>query len=65
MGKVCDRYCHGCVYYQGWFDYNACCNYILVEGESRKCDPGKGCTKMVKRKRRRKSQRRTNDGRII
>lgn len=61
MGKVCDRYCHSCIYYQGWFDSNAHCNYILIEGRSRGCDPGKGCDKRILRKRRRKIQKKTED----
>ena len=57
MAKVCDKYCKTCVYYDGWYESNAHCNYILIEGKSRQCDPGKGCTKKIKRKHRRKLQR--------
>ena len=58
--KVCDKFCLDCSYYQGWFDQNCGCNYILIKGESRKCDPGTGCTKKVKRKRKRKILRGKN-----
>lgn len=56
MGKVCDRYCHTCVYFQGWYDSNACCNYVFMEDRLRGCDPGKGCIRKVKRPKARKMQ---------
>ena len=52
---VDNRYCRDCVYFIGWFDTTRCCNYLLVTGESRKCPPGSGCTKKIKRKRKRKT----------
>ena len=48
MGKVCDQYCHNCIYYHGWWQVNAHCNYILMMDEVRGCDPGKGCNKKIK-----------------
>ena len=51
--KVCDSFCKGCVYYDGWYEYNMHCNYILMEGKRRGCDPGKGCTKKVKKSKKR------------
>lgn len=53
MDKV-DKYCHDCIYFHGRFDNSACCNYIFDEGKMRGCDPGKGCTKKVKRKSKRR-----------
>lgn len=53
MAKVCDKSCKGCEYYEGWYEYNSCCNYILIVGKPRGCDPGKGCTKRVKRSNKR------------
>ena len=60
--KVCDRFCKGCVYYDGWYESNRHCNYILIEGKPRECDPGKGCIRKLKRQRRRKSWRIKTDG---
>ena len=57
--KLCDKYCHDCIYFQGMTDATCCCHYIIITGERRNCEPGKGCTKKVKRgkKRRLKSDR--------
>jgi hypothetical protein len=49
-----DKYCADCKYYMGNCDNTLCCNYIFIEDKRRPCDPGKGCTVKVKRKRRRK-----------
>lgn len=49
MAKVCDKTCKSCVYFYGWYEGNACCNYIFMAGKSRGCDPGKGCTKKLKK----------------
>lgn len=57
--KVCDKYCHDCKYFQGFQENVCCCNYILIESKHRGCDPGTGCTKKVKRKKK----RRMNDDR--
>ena len=51
--KVCDSYCKGCVYYDGWYESNRHCNYILVEGKRRMCDPGKGCIRKVNKRKKR------------
>lgn len=56
MGNVCDKYCENCIYFHGWSDNGLCCNYILMKGVSRPCDPGKGCTVKIKRKRKRRVQ---------
>lgn len=49
MGKkVCDKYCRDCIYYNGWFNVNKHCNYLLVESKVRGCDPGKGCKRKIK-----------------
>ena len=49
--------CKNCVYWGGDYPCNFCCNYILDEGHSRPCPPGKGCTVKVigKRPRTRRS----------
>ena len=47
------KYCKGCVYWGGGFDGTDCCNYIFIEGHSRQCPPGKGCTKKIVGKRKR------------
>ena len=57
MGNVCDKTCLWCKYYYGDSDASLMCNYFLDTGRMRPCDPGKGCTVMVKRK----SKRRTAD----
>lgn len=62
MAKVCDKYCHNCIYFHGWFEYNAHCNYIFMAGHRRMCPPGKGCIRKVERKRRRKVKRSDNNG---
>ncbi len=54
MGKVCDKYCKDCIYYHGWYVASANCNYILMEDKMRGCDAGKGCTKKIERKEKRK-----------
>ena len=41
------KHCTGCAYWGGAYEHNACCNYIFVEGHSRPCPPGKGCTERV------------------
>lgn len=47
-----DKACDGCLYYQClthggiWI-----CNYILMRGHRRPCEPGKACTVRVKMKR--------------
>lgn len=56
------RYCRDCVYYGGWFRSTRCCNYILYEDKSRGCDPGKDCTKKVKRKDTKKMKWSKNNG---
>lgn len=38
------RYCSGCVYFGS---YLRNCDYIFIEGHSRGCPPGKGCTKRI------------------
>ena len=60
MGNVCDAYCKKCFYFQGWYDENCCCTYILTTGQKRPCDPGTGCTvrKPRKKQRRLKEDRR-------
>ena len=52
--KLCDKYCHDCIYFQGNCDVDICCCYLLITGKRRNCDPGKGCTKKVKRGRKRR-----------
>lgn len=47
------KYCEGCVYWGGCFKSNYCCNYIFIEGHSRPCPPGKGCTEKIVGKRKR------------
>lgn len=37
--------CIGCFYFRGSIYTNRCCNYIFIEGHSRGCPPGEGCTK--------------------
>ena len=37
-------YCEGCIFYDGVYDSNKCCNYFLDTGMRRPCPPGKGCT---------------------
>ena len=56
MAKVCDKTCKGCLYYFGAFEVNNCCNYLLVEGKRRMCDPGKDCTKRASKKRTRRKR---------
>lgn len=45
------KYCKDCAYWGGAYINNACCNYIFVEGHSRPCPPGKGCTERVRGKK--------------
>jgi len=45
------NYCHGCIYRQR---NDSSCNYIFMEGHSRGCPPGKGCTKKEVSWRRKK-----------
>lgn len=54
MGKVCDKYCKDCIYYHGWYESNAHCNFLLWTDLMRRCDPGKGCKRKVSRKNGRK-----------
>lgn len=54
--KVCDKYCLTCIYFQGGADSACMCHYLLITGERRNCDPGKGCTKKIRRKNKRKLQ---------
>lgn len=56
MEKVCDKYCQGCIFYGGWMEYTACCNYILITDKRRGCDPGRGCVRKIKRRRRKNGQ---------
>lgn len=47
--------CHGCEYYGGKQQAVRSCNYFLMTGKRRPCDPGEGCTvredgRMKKRK---------------
>ena len=55
-GNVCDEYCDKCVYYLGWGSGTKMCNYYLMTGKRRPCDPGTGCTVRVLRKRKRKTK---------
>lgn len=52
--KVCDRYCQKCIYYVVASYEVLCCNYYLITGKRRPCDPGTGCTVRVLRKKPRK-----------
>ena len=56
MGKICDKYCHSCLYYHGGFDVTRCCNYLLWTEKMRGCPPGKGCTKKKHVSRAKKQQ---------
>jgi hypothetical protein len=68
--KVCDAYCHNCIYFGGHGDPNwCCCNYFLLTDKRRPCPPGKGCTVKQKAKRKMKTaaeyyqeRRMNNDG---
>lgn len=60
--KVNNKYCHDCKYFFGTCEASVCCNYIFVEDKIRGCPPGPGCTKKVKRKRKRKMQGRNDNG---
>lgn len=40
---VDNRNCRDCFYFQGQFDENCCCNYLLITGYRRPCPPGEGC----------------------
>jgi hypothetical protein len=51
MGKVCDNTCLDCIYFQGSEFMRMCC-YCVETGKRRPCDPGKGCTVKIKRKRK-------------
>lgn len=42
--KVCDKYCCKCRFYIGWCCDTKLCNYYLMTGKRRPCDPGTGCT---------------------
>ena len=42
--KICDGYCRGCAFYGSWYEGNEHCNYYLLTGNRRPCDPGEGCT---------------------
>lgn len=48
-----EKHCKGCVYWGAAYEGNECCNYIFVEGHSRPCPPGKGCTEKIVGKRKR------------
>lgn len=48
--NVCDAYCKKCFYFQGQTDATCSCCYILITGQKRPCDPGKGCAVRKKRK---------------
>ena len=56
-GKVCDSYCTNCVYYVGYSDTGLCCNYYIATDKRRPCDPGKGCTVRVLRKKSRRTRK--------
>jgi hypothetical protein len=47
------KFCKKCIYWGGHSESDACCNYIFRVGHSRGCPPGKGCTKMTPRVKRR------------
>ena len=49
-----NNYCKHCLYFQGQFDENCCCNYIFLEGHRRPCPPGEGCTVRKRRPRPRR-----------
>lgn len=45
MGTVDNANCKDCFYYKRLHpDGSKICQYILVEGKMRPCDPGNGCT---------------------
>ena len=51
-GDYVDKYCMNCFYYKTMHSPGyRCCHYIFIEGHSRPCDPGKGCTVKIRRKR--------------
>lgn len=58
--KVCDAYCLNCIYYLGSDGHRGFCNYYLKTDKRRPCDPGKGCTVRVLRKKNRRT-RKEND----
>lgn len=43
--------CKDCIYWGGDYPCNYCCNYILDEGHSRPCPPGKDCTVKIPKNR--------------
>lgn len=43
-GKVCDRHCWKCIYCMTLSGAYKTCDYYLITGKRRPCDPGKGCT---------------------
>lgn len=47
-------YCEGCRYKGTLNGYGGYCTYIFVEGHSRPCPPGKGCTVKVLKERGKK-----------
>lgn len=49
-----NKNCQNCIYFQGTSDCVCTCDYILITGRKRPCDPGEGCTVKVKRRRKRK-----------
>lgn len=53
--KPVKDYCEGCIFYDGEYDSNKCCNYFLDTGMRRPCPPGKGCT--VKKTKKAKAER--------
>lgn len=59
--KVCDRYCQKCIYFVGW-SHDCFCNYYLMTDKRRPCDPGKGCTVRLLRKKPRKIRGSEQDG---
>ncbi len=50
-----DKHCLDCRYYQGAYEADLCCCYLLITDQRRPCPPGKGCTVKVIKKRIRKT----------
>ena len=52
---MCDHPCTGCYFFEGYNRFSACCNYFLITGKRRPCNPGTDC--VVRRDGKEKNRR--------
>lgn len=53
--------CNGCIYLEGCYEQSATCDYYLITGKRRPCEPGKGCTVRLETRKRKVKRKESSD----